>query len=74
MSGFTHPERVHVILDRSKAIEKSIQCAAVNDCILVAGKGAETYQQIRDVKHPFDDVLQVGRSLNQVVKENNGDI
>ena len=60
-------------LDRSNAIEKSIQCASVNDCILIAGKGAERYQQIGDVKYPFDDVTQVSRYLNEAVKANNGD-
>ncbi len=71
--GFKHPERVLRVLDRSKAIEKSIQYASANDCILVAGKGAEHYQQIGDQKFPFDDVSEVSRYLNQVVKEPHGD-
>jgi UDP-N-acetylmuramyl tripeptide synthase len=45
----------------------------VNDCILIAGKGAERYQQIGDIKYPFDDVTQVSRYLNEAVKANNGD-
>ena len=40
----------HVELDRSKAIENSIQWATADDCILIAGKGAEHYQQIGDEK------------------------
>ena len=71
--GFTHPERVSVILDRSKAIEKSIQCASAHDCILIAGKGAEQYQQIGDQKHPFDDSAEVSRYLKMTVKELHGD-
>lgn len=59
MQGFQHPERVSILLDRSKAIENSIQCASINDCILVAGKGAERYQQIGDEKIPYDDVEKV---------------
>jgi len=73
IKGFQFPERVDIILDRSKAIEKSIQCATANDCILIAGKGAEQYQQIGDQKYPFDDVKQVNRYLNETVKEHHGD-
>ncbi len=67
ISGFEHPERVSVLLDRSKAIEKSIQCAAANDCILIAGKGAEHYQQIGDQRFLFDDVMQASHYLNETV-------
>lgn len=63
VKGFTYPERVSVILDRSNAIKNSIQCAAINDCVLIAGKGAEHYQQIGDNKLPFDDVEEVNRCL-----------
>lgn len=56
MRGFRHPEQVKVQHDRSKAIQYIIQCAVAGDCILVAGKGAETYQQIGDTKIPFSDV------------------
>lgn len=63
MQGFIHPERVFVELDRSKAIANSIQLAKAGDCILIAGKGAERYQQLGDEKIPFDDVEQVRRYL-----------
>lgn len=66
-AGFKAPERISVLLDRSKAIEKSIQCATADDCILIAGKGAELYQQIGDIKHPFNDVAEVSRYLNMTV-------
>lgn len=56
MGGFQRPLQIWVELDRSKAIEKSIQYARLGDCVLIAGKGAERYQQIGDEKHPFDDV------------------
>lgn len=59
LKGFAHPERVSILLDRSKAIENSIQCAKAGDCVLIAGKGAERYQQIGDEKLPFDDVEKV---------------
>jgi len=56
LKGFSHPERVFIELDRSKAIQNSIQSAAAGDCVLIAGKGAEHYQQMGDEKIPFDDV------------------
>ncbi|RDI44772.1 UDP-N-acetylmuramoyl-L-alanyl-D-glutamate--2,6-diaminopimelate ligase [Aquicella lusitana] len=64
MQGFSRPERVLVELDRSKAIKNSIQCASAEDCILIAGKGAEKYQQVGEEKIPFDDVEQALMYLN----------
>lgn len=58
LQGFLARDRVQVVLDRSKAIQKSIQLASSADCILIAGKGAEKYQQIGDEKMPFSDVEQ----------------
>lgn len=64
MQGFLHSNEVIVDLDRSHAIHKSIQWASPSDCVLIAGKGAEHYQQIGDDKIPFDDVSHVKRFLN----------
>lgn len=66
MQGFVHPELVQIELDRAKAIQKGIQSAAANDCVLIAGKGAEHYQQIGDQKLPFDDVTSAEKWLEQV--------
>jgi UDP-N-acetylmuramoyl-L-alanyl-D-glutamate--2,6-diaminopimelate ligase len=66
LQGFSHPDRVTVTLDRSKAIENSIQWASAKDCILIAGKGAERYQQIGDEKMPFDDVEKVTDYLTKL--------
>ncbi|MCD6038729.1 MAG: murE [Gammaproteobacteria bacterium] len=64
MQGFVHPEKIIVEHDRSKAINNSIQYAKRGDCVLIAGKGAETYQQIGNIKIPFSDVEQVRERLN----------
>jgi len=64
MQGFIHPEKIIVQHDRSKAIYNSIQYAQQGDCVLIAGKGAETYQYIGDQKIPFSDVEQVRETLN----------
>ena len=44
-----------VISDRREAIRTACTMAAKDDIILVAGKGHETYQEIKGVKHHFDD-------------------
>ena len=41
--------------DRKKAIEFALREAAEGDVVIIAGKGHETTQEIRGVKHPFDD-------------------
>lgn len=48
------------IEDRKEAIKTAVSFANREDIILVAGKGHEKYQDIKGVKHPFDDkeVLQ----------------
>ena len=63
MRGFSRPELISVVLDRSKAIENSIQWANANDCILIAGKGAEHYQQVGDEKIHFDDVEEADKCI-----------
>ncbi len=65
MQGFVCPEKITVELDRSKAILNSIQCASQGDCILIAGKGAERYQQVGDEKIPFDDVEKAKKYLGE---------
>jgi UDP-N-acetylmuramoyl-L-alanyl-D-glutamate--2,6-diaminopimelate ligase len=50
-----HSSKVLVISDRYEAIRTAVALAKENDIILVAGKGHETYQEIRGVKYPFDD-------------------
>lgn len=55
------------ITDRSEAIKTACSLANPGDIVLVAGKGHERYQEIRGVKHAFDDmqVLQENLKLFQ---------
>ena len=41
--------------DRKKAIEYALREAGEGDVVIIAGKGHETTQEIKGVKHPFDD-------------------
>ena len=43
------------IVDRKEAIRTACMMAEPGDVILVAGKGHENYQEIKGVKHHFDD-------------------
>jgi UDP-N-acetylmuramoyl-L-alanyl-D-glutamate--2,6-diaminopimelate ligase len=48
-------KKTTVIADRREAIFKAGLEASPEDIILVAGKGHENYQEIKGVKHHFDD-------------------
>lgn len=56
-------KRINVIKDRALAINTAIQQATENDCIVIAGKGHENYQEINGVKMPFSDQLVVQQAL-----------
>lgn len=43
------------IQDRKDAIKYALECACDNDVVLIAGKGAEKYQEISGVKYDYND-------------------
>ena len=48
-------EKTISIVDRKEAIRTACMLAQKGDVVLVAGKGHEDYQEIKGVKHHFDD-------------------
>ncbi len=54
-------KKVITIVDRREAIRTACMMAQKGDVVLIAGKGHEDYQEIKGVKHHFDD--------HEVVKE-----
>ena len=56
------------IADRREAIKTAISLAVKDDIILVAGKGHEKYQDIKGVKHNFDD-KQVVREMFELLEK-----
>ncbi|MBQ9672650.1 MAG: UDP-N-acetylmuramoyl-L-alanyl-D-glutamate--2,6-diaminopimelate ligase [Prevotella sp.] len=58
-------KKVVSIVDRKEAIKTACMLAQKGDVILIAGKGHEDYQEIKGVKHHFDDREVVREILNQ---------
>jgi len=56
------------IEDRKQAIKAACQMAQSNDIILIAGKGHETYQEIKGERFDFDDLKIVKELLKQLQK------
>ena len=63
-----HAKKVLSIVDRKQAIKTACQLAQPNDIILIAGKGHETYQEIKGERFDFDDLKIVQEFLKQLQK------
>ncbi len=55
IEGFSEQDKFKVELDRRKAIQKAIKHMKRNDILIIAGKGHETYQELKGTIVPFDD-------------------
>ena len=67
MSGFVDPNSVIVEEDREVAIQLAIQSSNAGEVIVIAGKGAETTQEICGKVKPFDDRV-IAEAVLQGVK------
>ncbi|MDF2606674.1 MAG: murE [Bacillales bacterium] len=63
-------ENYSIEIDRRVAIKKAIQNAKKNDIILIAGKGHETYQIIKDEVLQFDDVTEAINAIKDLNQSN----
>ena len=61
-------KKVFAVTDRKQAIKIACQLAQPNDIILIAGKGHETYQEIKGVRTDFDDMKIVKEILEELGK------
>lgn len=61
LAGLTEEDmkKVIAIVDRRQAIKTACMMATPGDVILIAGKGHEDYQDVKGVKHHFDDKEEV---------------
>lgn len=62
-----HYKKVLRISDRKEAIKVAAALAGPGDVILIAGKGHETYQEIKGVKHPFDDKATIQETFKNSI-------
>jgi UDP-N-acetylmuramoyl-L-alanyl-D-glutamate--2,6-diaminopimelate ligase len=56
------------IVDRKQAIKTAVNMAQPEDIVLIAGKGHEKYQDIKGVKHHFDD-KEVLKEMFELLKK-----
>ncbi|MCX6332605.1 MAG: UDP-N-acetylmuramoyl-L-alanyl-D-glutamate--2,6-diaminopimelate ligase [Bacteroidetes bacterium] len=56
------------IVDRREAIKAAVSFSKPGDIILIAGKGHEKYQDIKGVKHEFDDKKILQHLFNDLAK------
>ena len=52
------------ITDRKEAIKYALDNAKKGDIVLLAGKGHETYQEIKGVKYPMDERVIISEFRN----------
>ncbi|MFM7088715.1 MAG: Mur ligase family protein, partial [Candidatus Paceibacterota bacterium] len=58
-------EKVIVLPERKEAIKTACGLAREGDIVAVLGKGHETYQEIKGVKHAFDDMKELRQALEK---------
>jgi UDP-N-acetylmuramoyl-L-alanyl-D-glutamate--2,6-diaminopimelate ligase len=61
-TGAVAPEKISWVEDRRHALSLALDDARPGDCLIIAGKGHESYQEFADTVIPFDD-RQVVREL-----------
>ena len=62
--GVCKGAEVYFVEDRRRAIDLALEAADEEDCVLIAGKGHESYQEVQYTAIPFDDRLIVGDLLD----------
>jgi UDP-N-acetylmuramoyl-L-alanyl-D-glutamate--2,6-diaminopimelate ligase len=63
MQGILYPWATEVLYDRQAAIAHAVDCTGMDDMVLIAGKGHESYQIIGAEKFPFNDAEQAQSQL-----------
>ena len=61
--GLRQRAAVQVLPDRAQAIATAVRAAAAEDVVLVAGKGHETYQEVRGERRAFSDLEHAQQAL-----------
>jgi len=53
--GLSKKSKIHFVEDRRRAISLALDSASHDDCVLIAGKGHEGFQEVQYTAIPFDD-------------------
>ena len=71
ITGIEKTEGEYVaIIDRKEAIRYAIENGRTGDVIILAGKGHETYQEIKGVKYDMDDRVLIAEVLEELRETN----
>jgi UDP-N-acetylmuramoyl-L-alanyl-D-glutamate--2,6-diaminopimelate ligase len=60
-------KKVTLLEDREAAIQDAIASSHKGDVVLIAGKGHETYQEVKGTRYPFDDREKILRIQSSVL-------
>lgn len=63
-SGVKDASRIAFVENRRRAINLALDAASEGDCVLIAGKGHEAFQELGDTIIPFDDKRVAEELLN----------
>lgn len=66
LAGIPSGAACSVVENRRSAIRDALAAARPGDAVVLAGKGHEDYQEIRGVKHPFDEKVVVAELMDEL--------
>ena len=62
--GVCKGAEIYFVEDRRRAIDLALESADEDDCVLIAGKGHESFQEVQYTAIPFDDRIIAGDLLS----------
>jgi UDP-N-acetylmuramoyl-L-alanyl-D-glutamate--2,6-diaminopimelate ligase len=62
--GLSKNSKMKFIDDRRRAISMAMDGAGEDDCVLIAGKGHESFQEVQYTAIPFDDRIVAGELIS----------
>lgn len=66
LASLSLPNSAIIELDRKKAIEEAVALAKPGDIVVLLGKGHEQGQEVKGIKHAFDDRLELAAAIEAV--------
>ena len=62
--GLSKNSKMKFVDDRRRAISMAMDGAGEDDCVLIAGKGHESFQEVQYTAIPFDDRIVAGELIS----------